>query len=292
MKPIKNIMVTLDLTEMDDLLIRYAEFLSKTIDDIEKIFFIHNIKFDARDDLTVFMDQLDKPLVEIVAESILEKVEFVFSKNKKVPTYEVIIIEENISTPTAIAKVAKSKQVDWIIAGKKISYRGSGLILEKLLRISHLKASLLLLPETAYHSINNILIPTDFSKTSKQALELGLFIGQKTKAASSCLHVVSFPSFYFPSLPKVNLEPTLKKQAVSKWQQFQQGFPAEIECEFTFNYDKSIAEMIYDYAIRSKKDLIIVGSKGKSGMTPFVLGRVTLQLMQLDLHVPLLVVKS
>lgn len=282
-------MVALDLTEMDDLLIRYAEFLSNAIDDIEKIYFIHNIKFDTPNDAKVILKQLDKPLGEIVAESILEKVESVFSK--KDTNYEVVV-EENISTPAAVAKAAKLNQVNWIIAGKKISYRGSGLMLEKLLRISDLKAALLLLPETAYQQINNILIPTDFSKMSKRAIELGGLLHQKTKAAISCQHVVSFPSFYFPSLPIVNWEPTLKKQAVSKWKQFQKEIAAKIECEFSFNYDKSIAETIYNYAIQNNKDLIIIGSKGKSGMTSFVLGRVALQLMQLDLHVPLVVVKG
>jgi nucleotide-binding universal stress UspA family protein len=289
MNSIKNIMIALDLTELDDLLIRYAHFLLDTIDDIEKIFFIHNIKFDTPDDAEVILKQLDKPLGEIVADSILEKVEAVFSEKESI--YEVIV-EENISTPAAIAEAAKLNQVNWIIAGKKISYRGSGLMLGKLLRISDLKVSLLLLPETAYPLINNILVPTDFSRMSKRAIELGLLLSQKTNAEISCQHVVSFPSFYFPSLPKANWEPTLKNKAVSKWYKFQEGIPTKIDCEFTFNNDKSIAESIYNYTIQNNKDLIIIGSKGKTGITSFVLGRVALQLMQLDLHVPLLVVKG
>jgi hypothetical protein len=43
---------------------------------------------------------------------------------------------------------------------------------------THLKVSLLLLPETAYHRIKNILVLIDFSKMSKRAIELGLLLSQ------------------------------------------------------------------------------------------------------------------
>jgi hypothetical protein len=43
MKPVKNILVGLDLSSIDDQLIAYSSFFSEMID-VEKVYFVHNIK--------------------------------------------------------------------------------------------------------------------------------------------------------------------------------------------------------------------------------------------------------
>ena len=295
MRPIKNLLICLDLTEMDDLIIQYTFYLKQLLSEVKHIHFVHNIRFDNPEDARKITAKLDKPLAEFVIEAIEEKIQPYLDNTPTVPDYT-ILIEEADSTPTIIAKLAKQNKADLIIAGKKISYKGSGLVVEKLLRVSQFETALLLVPETAYHRIKNILSPTDFSKASKVAIQLATNLARKANAQLSCQHVFSVPSFYFPSMMASDIEPILKNQAEKRWQKFKRELKDisidELECELSFNWDKNIAQTIYDHAVRNNKDLIIINSKGKGGFAAFMIGSVALKLIQNDLHIPLLIVKS
>lgn len=245
MQPITIVLVSLDLTEMDDLLIQYTAHLCQTLKQIEKVYFAHNIKFDHADEAKDILNQLDKPLGELMTDSISEKLEDLFQNVPKNITNE-IIVEENVSTPAALARLSKIHQVNLVITGKKLSYKGSGLVPEKLLGIGHFNASVLLVPETAYHRISNILVPTDFSKISKKAFVQGMNIKEQTKATISCQHVFSIQSFYFPAMMVQDFKPVLQKGAEKKWQNFKKGLTQtsveNMECELSFNANKNIAQ--------------------------------------------------
>jgi nucleotide-binding universal stress UspA family protein len=294
MQQLKHIMVCLDLTEMDELLIQYTAFFCSMMKEIEKVYFVHNIRFDNAEDAQKIISKLDKPLSDIVTEAIEEKIETSFKNAPSNTQYE-IIVEEDGSTPGILARLAKIREINLTIVGKKISYRGSGLAAEKLLWIPHFNSSLLLVPETAYHSIHEILVPTDFSKSSKNAIEAGAYLKQKNNAELSCQNVFSVQSFYFPSMMVQDLEPVLKDGAKKRWEKFAKTLTSigedEIECTLSFNSNKNIAQTIYDHAVRTNKDLIIVGSKGKGGFAAFMVGSVAMQLIQADLHIPLWVLR-
>lgn len=288
-------MVCLDLTEMDELLIQYIAFFCRIIKEVEKVYFVHNIRFDNSEDAQKIISKLDQPLGEIVMETIKEKIEVSF-KNVPFNTQHEVIIEEDGSTPGALARLAKIHHINLTIAGKKNSYRGSGLAAEKLLRIPHFNSSLLLIPETAYHRIHKILVPIDFSKSSKNAIEVGAYLGQKANANFSCQNVFSIQTFYFPAMMVQDAEPLLREEAKKRWKKFAKTLTTinadDIECTLSFNGNKNIAQTIYDHAIRTNADLIIVGSKGKGGFAGFQVGSVAMQLVQLDLHTPLWVVRA
>jgi nucleotide-binding universal stress UspA family protein len=294
MQQLKHIMVCLDLTEMDELLVRYTAFFCSMVKEVEKVYFVHNIRFDNADDAQKIILKLDKPINKIVEETIEEKIE-TFFKNIPSNTEHEIIVEEDGSTPGTLARLAKIHDVNLTIVGKKISYRGSGLTAEKLLRIPYFNSSLLLVPETAYHSIHKILVPTDFSKSSKKAIETGAHLRQKNNAELSCQNVSSIQSFYFPSMMVHDLEHVLKDGAKKRWEKFAKTLTSigedNIECTLSFNSNKNIAQTIYDHAVRTNTDLIIVSSKGKGGFAAFMVGSVAMQLVQADLHIPLLVVR-
>jgi nucleotide-binding universal stress UspA family protein len=295
MRQLKHIMVCLDLTEMDELLIQYTAFFCGVVHEIEKVYFVHNIRFDNVEDAQKIISKLDKPLDEIVTETIEEKIE-TFFKNALSNTQYEIIVEEDGSTPGTLARLAKIHDVNLTIVGKKISYPGSGLAAEKLLRMPHSNSSLLLIPETAYHSIHKILVPTDFSKPSTNAIEAGAYLKKINNAELSCQNVFSVQSFYFPTMMVQDLKPVLKDGAKKRWEKFAKTLTSieedNIECTLSFNSNKNIAQTIYDHAVRTNTDLIIVSSKGKGGFAAFMVGSVAMQLVQADLHIPLWVVRS
>jgi nucleotide-binding universal stress UspA family protein len=286
-------MVCLDLTEMDRILIQYTSYLCRIIKDVEHVIFVHNIKFDYPEEANEIIDTLEKPLDEVLSEVIMEKMGSHFISHDRIKTQ--IHVEQNMSTPRALSELARTNQAELLIGGKKINYKGSGKVLDVLLRQTNFNASLLMVPETTHHQLERILIPTDFSKASKKALIYGNYLKQFSRANLECQHVMNIPAHYFPYIPVENVEEKMQKSAHKQWKNFVKGFGdeliSELTCRFTFNKGKNTAQTIYDFALCEKKDLIIVSVKGKGALTSFLVGSVASRLIQLDMHIPLLVLK-
>ncbi len=288
MQVIKTALICLDLTEMDDILIQYADFLSDYIKDIDRVIFAHNIKFDYPDSAQAIINELDKPLKDLIREVLEEKINPVFSYESNTVSYD-IVIEESESTPRALAEIAKSNKVDLTITGKKISYKGSGLVSEKLLQIVDFKSSLLMVPETAYHQIKNIVTPTDFSRFSKAAIERGIYLQKQTQAKHSCLHVLNIPAHFFPYIPVNDMKSKMRSDADKVWKKLIKGIDDSPECRIIFGEGESTADAIYSYALRHNKDLIVISAKGKGAFTSFTIGSVANRLIQKDLFIPLMI---
>lgn len=294
MRPVKTAMVCLDLTEIDDMLIRYSAYFSRLVGAVEKVLFVHNIKFDYPSEAGEIIDDLDRPLGEVIEGIIREKVSDHFTSFDPSPVTDIVITEKS-STVQALAALAESESVDLTISGKKISYQGSGLVAESLLRVADFHSDLLLVPETAFHQIRNIVVATDFSEASISALERGLYVQEQAGAQLDCAHVFSIPAHYFPYIPVSNMQERLRKEAEKRWKEFAENLgdiaPHDLTCTFVFNEGRSTAQAIYDHAIRHKKDLIVIGSKGKGALTTMVIGSVAVGLVQTDAHIPLLVTR-
>ena len=293
MKETTKIMVCLDLTEMDDKLISYSFYLKQTLQSIDKIFFFHNIKFDFPDTAQEIFSNLDKPLGEIISDEIIEKVDEYSKSIDQDIDYEVVITESS-STESALANAAIENEVQLVVTGKKISYEGSGQVVEKLLGLPKFKSQLLMVPETAYHQIRRILVPIDFSKASKKALELAITLQKQTSANLQCQHVFNIPAHYFPYIPVDNAVQKLHNNAQKQWSAFSKTLhqlgAAHVDCELTFSDGKNTAQAIYDYAIHQQKDLLVISTKGKGSITSFLIGSVAIRLIQMDIHIPLLVI--
>jgi len=286
-------MVCLDLTEMDDFLIQFAAYISKLVDPVYKIYFVHNIKFDYPKAAKGLINELDTPLKELVEDIIYEKIKE-GAADFDLPSFEIVVKEKKVTSVT-LADVAEETGVDLIITGKKISYEGSGYVVEKLLTTSKLDSALLMVPETAYHRISNILIPTDFSKASLMAVEMGAFLQNQADAQIDCQHVFTIPAHFFPYIPVDNLQEKMKKSAKEEWEEFQKQLKplglAELECAFTYNNGKNVAQSIYDHALQRKKDLIVISSHGKGNIASMMMGSVASRLIHYDLHIPLMIIK-
>jgi nucleotide-binding universal stress UspA family protein len=286
-------MVCLDLTENDELLIRYSQYFCSVIENIEQLFFVHNIYFDDEEDAEILVKGLDRPLEEIILAEIKEKVFAVFKNNDKVNIN--FIVSKHSTTPIALNDVANENNINLAIVGKKISYRGSGLAVEKLLRIINDGKDVLMVPVTAYHQINNILTPIDFSKQAKKSLQRAAQIIEVTNSKIHCLHIANAPKFYFPYLASEDILDELENNIKGKWKKFKDQLLPLSSNKLDFNYllnrRKSIAETIYDYAVRNNCDLIILSLKGKSDISAFIIGSTTLKLIHHDLHIPLLITK-
>ncbi len=156
--------------------------------------------------------------------------------------------------------------------------------------------------------ISKILVPTDGSKTARKAAKYAVELAKLSGATVLILNVIdrtsfispAVPGFVSPSLPRVThpehliepLEDYLKEAAKIDMDDI-----AKI-CERNGVQSKSVSrlghpvEAIIKEAEKSKVDLIVIGSHGRSALKAALLGSVTFGVIHKDSKVPVLVVRK
>lgn len=292
MKNIQKVMVALDLSEMDPVLIKYSLFLGSLFPEIDEIIFVHNIKHRFPDAVLNDVLKLDRPMASYVEEDIIDQVNNLLLNTDPGFTTRAIV-REHISTTDSLIQIANENQVDLMLLGKKNVYAGSGIVPGKLLRMA--ECNLLFVPETAYNQISNILVPIDFSAHSTTALEFAFAMKAVTDAPVKGLHVYSLPQRYFPYIPVDEVKTSVEDHAKQAYQKFYKLYSElerqRFECTFTSNKGKSIAAVIATQALSQKADFLIVGARGKSPFAALMVGSVAVGLSNSNLHIPMMVVK-
>ena len=149
---------------------------------------------------------------------------------------------------------------------------------------------------------SKILIPVDGSINSMKAIDYAVDLADKYKSELLALHVLySQSGFAFhketvagaitsSSLNDLNLE---AKQEAEKWfeeiNKKAEGRNVQIKTEVVFTVI-SIVEGILTYAEKENINLIIIGSKGKSGWKKLIVGSVASGISTYA-HCPILIVK-
>lgn len=286
----KNIVVGLDLTKMDNVLLRYIAFLAKTFD-TNKICFVHNIKIiDLPEDWEDILSDDFSSLEELIAENIEEQISKYFNGD----FIYTIRITKSDYTAHAIATLANEFWADAIILGKKLEYRGKGIQANKLVSIT--KCNVLFIPETAEPGIEKVLVPIDFSRHSRFSIDHAQAISKLVGSSFTLLNVFRLPQRYFPYIEEDEVAfEKMFQHAKKSYQQFLAKFRKNMNetmnCYFEPAKDKSITQVIIRQARKHQFGLVVIGVKGRNRMPTLVVGSVTTRLVSSELNVPLLVIK-
>jgi nucleotide-binding universal stress UspA family protein len=283
----KKILVALDLTEMDDFLLRYVLFLVRKFK-IEEVYFIHNIKrYDLPEAIDEVLIEIGKPLEQLITEALKEKIESVFSESDITPS---ISVKHSDSTAHTLTDIAKKLNVDTIVLGKKNAFKGTGLQVGKILQLAN--QSVLLVPDSTLDNITNLVVPIDFSKHSKKLLNIAKDIANNAIANLNTVHIYELPRWFFPYVPEEKANVSLLKDAEKSYQKLVASTDLEdTKCVFLSGKDKGIAKTIQAYAVKQKANFVVLGSKGKNQFTGFQLGSVAAKVSQLDWKIPVLFVR-
>jgi nucleotide-binding universal stress UspA family protein len=147
--------------------------------------------------------------------------------------------------------------------------------------------------------ITKILVPIDGSKVSQKAAKYAVELAKQTGSSLTLLSVID-KRFLVEQAVSASVSPTHLKESVEDYlKQSAQSSTDEIAkvCERNhIKYKASIrtghpVEEIVSEATRSKADLIVMGSHGKSALKAAVLGSVTYGVMHKDTKIPLLIVR-
>jgi nucleotide-binding universal stress UspA family protein len=285
MTEIKNILVALDLSDIDDTLIEYASFIADTIK-ADKVYFVHNIKKYEISEL--FDEQLKGiNLDEIIGDELNEKVEGKFTSSTE---WEVLISEDPYSE-SLINYIVNKYEVQLALIGNKNRSKGTGVVSGKLLRL--LKCDILSIPKNVKPHINNIWVGTDFSSASKKVFDLADILQSATAAMVRAMHVYNVPVQFSPYIPKENLDRKIENHLMEKYEKFikKMEYKGDLTSEIIPGRENGVAEKLRSKAETSKVDLIIVGDKGRNTFSALLVGSVTEELFNQDLVVPLWVVK-
>jgi nucleotide-binding universal stress UspA family protein len=141
--------------------------------------------------------------------------------------------------------------------------------------------------------IQTILVPTDFSESSLEALDYAVEFGRQFGARLVLFHSYSVPEFMTtdPYGPH-NMPPTpeqARSAADDQMREFVKGLDfgeADFETQITMG---RAAEEICDYAEKQKIDLIITSTHGRTGLMHVLIGSVAEHVVR-HAHSPVLVV--
>jgi nucleotide-binding universal stress UspA family protein len=145
--------------------------------------------------------------------------------------------------------------------------------------------------------LKNILVPIDGSDYSLNAAEYAIRIARNEKARLFCIHVVTPGLPYGYSTPATtesrHHEDAIKSKIESWFDEVRKMAKGEdihdIKTEIFIDV-KSIIQSIVEYARRKDIDLIVIGTRGRTGMKKFLMGSVSSGVAQ-HAHCPVLVVR-
>jgi nucleotide-binding universal stress UspA family protein len=144
--------------------------------------------------------------------------------------------------------------------------------------------------------IKKILVPIDGSDYSFYAAKHAVKLAKNEKAQIFCIHVIgSVPYYGFIGSPPA-IEQYYKdiEEKVQSWFEKVRDMArnegiSEPKTE-TLSGVKSIIESIIDYASNNDVDLIVIGTRGRTGLKRFVMGSVANGVVQ-HAHCPVLLVR-
>ncbi len=292
MYQIKKIIVCLDQSELDETLVRFASFISK-VNQTKKIYFTNvirnlNIPKEVLDEFPHLVDNM----VEERKVQMKKVVEDHFGPKGDVE-FSFVVKDGQLSKK--ILKLAHEKSADMIIVGRKVELPGTGVVSQRLARRA--SCSLLIIPEKSSPKIERLLVPSDFSDYSKDAMEEAIMIVEKFggKAEIVCQNVFSVPSgYHFTGKSYEEFSSIMLTHAEINFKKFIRKIDTKgvkITPVYTKDDDDDPVEEILAKAIEIDADSIIIGAKGRTAATALFIGSMAERLIQFNDQFPLLVTR-
>lgn len=292
MYPIKRILVALDLSEVDPLLIQFASYICRSAG-AEKVYFVNVLRSIHIPDqvLKEFPDLITRAVAER-RKQIAESVEKYFDRPEGLKLQYIV---KDGQPSKRILQMVKDSDIDLVIGGKKRTIEGTGVLIQRLARRAG--CSLLIVPEGSHTSISRLLVPSDFSENAKLALETALTIAEKNlpDVQVNVQNVYAVPAgYHYTGKTYEAFSEIMKKHARRDYKKFIKGMDLKgVKVKDVYSLDKNDNKMsdIYAKAIELKADGIVMGAKGRTAATALFLGSIAERAIQMNKQFPLLIVR-
>ncbi|MFC3416343.1 universal stress protein [Algoriphagus hitonicola] len=290
MKFFSKVMVGMDLTEMDDILIKktivFLEFLG-----VEKCYFLHVSKNLALpEDIIQKYPNLVASGDETIEAMIQQKLkEYHFPKSVETE----IIAEEGDHPLDTFLRWAKIKDVDLVIMGRKETLKGSGALANGVAKKA--PCSVMLLQEKRSEGLpKKIMIPTDFSQHNHMIYSFGERIADELNAELFPVHFYEVPHGYSKTGKSFEeFSEIMKEHAKNDFKKFvaKHNHP-DLSCDFILNDGDNIGELLLKEAHKLDIDMFIMGSRGRTKSAAMLLGSTAEKLIAANNVLPMLIFKQ
>ncbi|WP_026956168.1 universal stress protein [Algoriphagus vanfongensis] len=290
MKIFSKVMIGLDLTEMDEILIEKTIVFLKFWG-VEKCYFVHVAKSLA------IPDEILKEYPDLLAagDESVEAIMMNKIKDKAFPdTIEVEVFAEEGDHPLdTVLRWAKIKDVDLIVMGRKETLEGSGSLANGVAKKA--PCSVMLLQEKRPAGLpKKIMVPTDFSNHNHMIYDFGERIAEQLQAKLVPVHVYQVPHGYSKTGKSFEeFAEIMKENARKDFQTFvaKHNHP-ELTCEFILDEGGDIGELLVKEALKLDVDMFIMGSRGRTKSAAILLGSTAEKLIKSNNVLPMLIFKK
>jgi len=274
----KRILVALDFSKIDKVVIKYASLLSKLIP-VEAMYFVNIAEnLEVSDELKARYPDLALPIDEVIKKELEELISD-SNFNLKEGNSQILVREGNKTNE--LLRLGKQKNINLTIVGRKDKSRGTGHAARQLTLKSQF--SVLFVPEECRLSIDKIQVAVDFSKHSQMAMKEAVYLAEKANAELFCQNVYVVPKgFYKTGKSYDDFAEIMKGHSETDMEKFLKPYKesnVKIHRVSTLDVDKRPSDKISALANDENIDLIIIGSKGRSGAASVLLGSVAERLL-------------
>ncbi|HZY81003.1 MAG TPA: universal stress protein [Cyclobacteriaceae bacterium] len=144
--------------------------------------------------------------------------------------------------------------------------------------------------------MKKILVPCDFSYTSKQAYTFALDLAKKTDAEVYVLKVIDIPFMYeaYSTAPPAYLNPEVWKQLETENRDMFNKMKSEHgrQSEITFRIEEGpVTDTIIKFIEREEIDMVVMGTKGSTGLDEYLVGSNTEKIVRFS-KVPVFAIRK
>lgn len=286
----QRMLVALDLSQMDVYLLKYASMAAKVFD-IDTVYFVNiATSLELPEEIQQKYSDVFGPVDEAIEKEMEEEIKEHFVLP---PNCESKILVTTGKVTDEILKLAKVKVIDITLLGRKAELTGSGLNSKKIAK--SISSSVIFVTENPPLDWNKILVSIDYSDHSKMAFEIGAAIQKKSGAKLLSNHVYKVPTGYYKSgktyeeFAEIMLDNT--KQECEKFFKKMDLEGVDYDHTYALDDDPHPADKIYKTGSENGVDLIMIGSKGRSGPASVLIGSVAEKLVEEGNDIPILIVK-
>ena len=284
-------MVALELSETDEPVLTYFDFLTRQVP-TAAAYFVHVL-----------------PPVEFVSEEAArEKYEINSDVTQRmrlkikdrITDENSIYIEFDVRQGNPLEELLKDAEdvgADLVVIGQRSGVEHHGILAKNLVRKT--KGDALIIPDQSQARLKKILVPIDFSNNSVRALQRACALNLKLDEPAEiiCLNVFEMPNL---SVYKIGRTPEQFKSMIEEdrkmaFDNFIRNYVPNntdsIRTELVEKEIPGIGHYICDYAEQNDIDMIVIGARGHSKVELLLLGSVTEKVLSDNERIPTLVVK-
>jgi len=291
----RHILITLDLSKLDETLLRYIRFFSNNIE-AEVITGAHIIPVYLLGGMVKLDPQQHfmpvAPAVEVIRETVRAEMFGQFEE----PKITLRVKIEEGRPFKKLLKIIENTQPDLLVFGKKKNSSGSGIVGKRI--ANHVKSDILFVPENATPKIENILVPIDMSENSWRVLYSALQLkkGLGIETPLECVHVVNVlqEDRYKAMDVHSHLPIYLPEEARTQYRNFLRHYridEQDLHISFLNNSEENISKVIYNHAKLNGHDFIMMGAGGHSMVNNFLFGSVAVGMLSICDEIPILVIR-